>query len=127
MATSGSVHLHFDVGDIGHEHTPSYSTLDIGGRRDDVRASLYFPDTAAVDKAIAELVALRQEMAPPVITDSERTCDERNPDGSGEPCHRGGDHGVHRDTDGEEWRTDGPGGVLVGPFADDDETAKAAS
>ena len=41
---------------------------------------------------------------PPVITDSERTCPEYN---NGEHCHRGGDHGVHRDANGDEWRTDG--------------------
>jgi hypothetical protein len=42
-----------------------------------------------------------------VITDSERDCDQVNPDGSGEHCHRGGDHGVHQDSNGDEWRTDG--------------------
>jgi hypothetical protein len=46
----------------------------------------------------------------PVITDSDRTCDQANPD-SGAWCHRSGDHGVHRDTNGEEWRTDAPAQV----------------
>jgi hypothetical protein len=39
----------------------------------------------------------------PVITDSERTCPHAN---NGEPCTRSGDHGVHRDANGDEWRTD---------------------
>jgi len=45
------------------------------------------------------------ELHAEVITDSERTCPEVNPDGDW-PCHRGGDHGVHRDANGGEWRTD---------------------
>lgn len=44
--------------------------------------------------------------AAPVIPPAERDCDQVNPDGSGEHCYRGGDHGVHRDSNGTEWRTD---------------------
>jgi hypothetical protein len=51
--------------------------------------------------------AVRYKLPEPVITDSERTCDQANP-GTGAHCHRGGDHGVHRDSDGGEWRTDAP-------------------
>lgn len=38
----------------------------------------------------------------PVITDSERTCQQANP-ASGAWCHRSGPHAEHRDTDGETW------------------------
>lgn len=41
-----------------------------------------------------------------VITDSERTCGQANPD-SGAWCHKGGSHAEHRDTDGETWTTAG--------------------
>lgn len=71
------------------------------------RVDVHLRNVAGIDAVIAELVALKQEMDPPVITDSDRTCDQANP-GTGAWCHRGGDHGVHRDTDGEEWRTDAP-------------------
>ena len=50
------------------------------------------------------------------VAGSDRTCDEANPD-SGAWCHRGGDHGVHEDTDGETWRTDGTEQFISGsPF-----------
>jgi hypothetical protein len=45
------------------------------------------------------------EPAPPVITDSERTCPEQNPE-TGAWCHQDGKHAEHLDTDGETWRTD---------------------
>ena len=62
-----------------------------------------------LDHEFARPLGYTPKAAPaPVITDSERDCDERNPDGSGEPCHRGGDHFVHRDSNGDEWRADGP-------------------
>jgi hypothetical protein len=48
------------------------------------------------------------ELNAPVITDSDRTCDQANPD-SGAWCHRDGDHAEHRDTNGDTWRTDEPG------------------
>lgn len=44
----------------------------------------------------------------PVITDDERDCDQANPE-TGHGCQRSGDHGVHRDAYGDEWRTDEPG------------------
>lgn len=44
--------------------------------------------------------------AAPVITDSERTCQEANP-ASGAWCHKSGPHAEHRDTDGETWTTAG--------------------
>lgn len=56
----------------------------------------------------------------PVITDSERTCDQSNP-ASGAWCHRPAPHAEHRDTDGETWTT-GEGGVLF-PAGDEDESA----
>jgi hypothetical protein len=41
----------------------------------------------------------------PVITDSERDCDQVNPDGSGWYCYRSGPHTEHRDSNGDTWTT----------------------
>lgn len=71
------------------------------------------------DRLIAAAVEAKRLLDPPVITDSGRDCDQANPV-SGAWCHRDGDHGVHRDTDGEEWRTDLPGGVLLPGDCDPD-------
>lgn len=38
------------------------------------------------------------------IFDSARTCDQMNP-ATGEWCHRGGEHGEHRDANGDTWPT----------------------
>lgn len=48
--------------------------------------------------------ALKDALAAPVITDSERTCPAMN---DGWHCHVKGDHGVHEDDNGDTWRTDG--------------------
>lgn len=40
----------------------------------------------------------------PVITDSERDCQQANP-ASGAWCHKSGPHTEHRDTDGQTWTT----------------------
>ena len=62
-------------------------------------------DADRLIKAGAEAKRLMEARAlAEAITDSERTCPEVN---NGEHCHRGGDHGVHRDANGDEWRTDG--------------------
>lgn len=50
---------------------------------------------------------LKAHHVEPVITDSERTCDQANPE-SGAWCHKSGEHELHRDTNGDEWRTDLP-------------------
>jgi hypothetical protein len=46
-------------------------------------------------------------------------CDQANPE-TGAHCHRGGDHGVHEDTDGVQWRTDTVGGLLLPADCDPD-------
>lgn len=127
MTTRASVNLHFDVEDIRHDHKPGkYATLDISAASGNVSAWLHFADTAMIDAAIAELVALKQEMDPPVITDSERTCPHSN---NGEHCTRGGDHGVHRDSNGDEWRTDGDEREpsFIGGFPEDRRAASVTA
>ena len=79
-----------------------YAVIEMNGGANLVLTSI--DDADALIKAAVEAKRL---LDPPVITDSERTCPEVNPDGSGEHCHRGGDHGVHEDANGDEWRTDG--------------------
>jgi len=64
------------------------------------------------------------EVYEPVIPPAERDCDQVNPDGSGEHCYRGGDHGVHRDSNGTEWRTDL--GELSAEALYDDESGEDA-
>jgi hypothetical protein len=62
MATSYSFQLHFKAGDVSHRYRRgSFATLDIG----DTNIHFGDDDTAKVDAVIAELVALRAEMAPP--------------------------------------------------------------
>lgn len=125
MAATSQTSIHFKADDVGHDFKPGpggFATLDIG-KPGDVEYYLHFNGhPEKIHAVIAHLVALENEMnaAAPVITDSERDCDERNPDGSGEPCHRGGDHGVHRDSNGDEWRTDLPkaGTALLGELRD---------
>lgn len=49
------------------------------------------------------LAALREALAPPpVITDSGRTCPAVN--GDGWHCHRNGEHDIHEDDNGDQWR-----------------------
>lgn len=118
MTTYIGTDIHFSPDDVRHKyhradskcHAYGVLKIETGG----TYANLYFSDAAAVRAVIAELALLAAEMDPPVpgcdcmidapITDSERTCDQANPL-SGSWCHRGGDHGVHRDTNGDEWRT----------------------
>ena len=112
MATTAGINLHVDPSEITHRYKPAdddragYGTLVLGKPGRSAYANLFFEDAAAIDAVIAELVALKQEMDPPVIPPAERDCPHLNPDG-GWPCHRGGDHGVHQDSNGSEWRTDG--------------------
>lgn len=97
--------IHFDEADVHRNWHPAddnceaYGTLKFVGD-----ATVFFYTTGQIDAVIAELVALKQEMDPPVITDSERDCPERHP-GSGAPCGRSGKHAEHRDPDGETWTT----------------------
>jgi hypothetical protein len=63
---------------VSHKWSPAsdecraYGTLRFGTS---VRGVTVYLDTPAeVDEVIAELVALKQEMAPPVITDAEARC-----------------------------------------------------
>ena len=195
MTTTAGITLHVDWSEVSHAYRPvngqggGYGTLDLGMPGPAAHAFVFFHTTAEIDIAIAELVALKQEMAPPVpacesyslkgngctvteshwlhkdktghkwlspeddlggpeaepvefttsslpwstsarclrpgehsaqmagavvdcdvaehhaITDSERTCDEANPD-SGAHCDREGGHGVHEDANEDRWRTD---------------------
>lgn len=88
---------------VRHRYFPgptAFGTIEFGegGNR------LYFGETADIDTVIAELVALRAEMAPPVITCSERTCDAKHPD-TGDWCVIEGPHAEHSDTYGQTWPT----------------------
>ena len=76
MTVMIGVDIHFGPDSIRHKYHPgddkchAYGVLKIdnGGS---TYANLYFDtDPAHIDKMIAELVALKQEMDPPVITDS---------------------------------------------------------
>jgi hypothetical protein len=79
MTTTAGISLHVDPTQISHhyrpadEHSDGYGTLDLGKPGYDAYMYVFFKTTAAIDIAIAELVALKQEMAPPVITACE-TC-----------------------------------------------------
>lgn len=65
MTHRASVNLHFNVDDIGHDYKHgSFATLDIIAASGEVETYLHFADAAMIDKAIAELVALRNEMEP---------------------------------------------------------------
>jgi hypothetical protein len=102
-----SANIHFAAADVGRTFmsgTCGFATLDIGDRGSDSMFFLHFLGPELIDAVIAELVALRNEMAPPapVITDSERTCDQANPM-TGAWCHLPAPHAGHRDTDGETW------------------------
>ncbi|HEY5397845.1 MAG TPA: hypothetical protein VIL16_20855 [Trebonia sp.] len=96
--------------------------LNLSSRRADLVAVYGNPDAGDQPATVRTLhdraESLRREAArplryapkaapAPVITDSERDCDQAHPE-TGAWCHRGGDHGVHRDTNGDEWRADGP-------------------
>lgn len=69
MTTEISTDIHFDPADVRHnyhaadEKCHAYGVLKIG--RGVTHANLYFEDAAGIDAAIAELVALKQEMDPP--------------------------------------------------------------
>lgn len=76
----------------------------------DVR--FYIDTTEECDWLIKAAVEAKRLLSPVIITDSERDCDEVNPEGHW-PCHRGGDHGVHRDANGDEWRSDVPVSVTA--------------
>lgn len=109
MTVRFSANIHFAAADVGRTFmsgTCGFATLDIGDRGSDSMFFLHFRGGGPelIDAVIAELVALRNEMAPPapVITDSERTCDQANPM-TGAWCHLPAPHAGHRDTDGETW------------------------
>ena len=105
MSTSASIQVHFDVADVGHRYRRgSFATLDVSGPNVDLNIHFYDGDTAKIDKVIAELVALKQEMDAPVITDSERTCPNRN---NGWSCHVRGEHDVCEDDNGDQWPASG--------------------
>lgn len=106
MTVRTTADIHFNAADVHHKWHPEAEHGAYGVLKFAWAANLYFHAPAEIDAVIAELVALKQEMDPPVITDSERTCQQVNPDGSGEHCTRGGDHGVCKDSNGDEWRTD---------------------
>ena len=76
MGTTAGIGLHVDPSEITHHHHPAddscheYGTLTLGKPGHAAYAHLFFEDAAAIiaiDAAIAELVALKQEMAPPVL------------------------------------------------------------
>lgn len=62
MTVRTSIQVHFSPGDVSHRHTPSYSTLDFGylGGTD---LMIHFTAPGQIDEVIAELTALRAEMA----------------------------------------------------------------
>lgn len=137
MTTQIGASVFVDPSEITHSVIDNCPIITFGPYPTVNRVDVHLRNVAGIDAVIAELVALKQEMDPPVITsarclrpyehsdnltgavvdcdvaghhaitDDERTCPEYNPDGSGEHCHRGGDHGVHEDANGETWRTDG--------------------
>ena len=115
MKTAIGIDIQFDPGAVRHRLIGSFGTLDIGTPGAGGYAHLYFNDAAAIDAVITHLAELKTEMlaavTPPVITDSERTCDQQHPV-SGAWCYRDGEHDEHRDTDGETWTTAAPS--LVG-------------
>lgn len=92
------------VSGVYHQWFPAsrFGVLSFGS--DGLGNHLYLDTPAEIDEIIAELAALRAEMTAPVITDSERTCDQANP-ASGAWCHLPAPHDDHRDTDGETWTT----------------------
>jgi hypothetical protein len=75
MTTTAGISLHVDPTQISHHyhpgdaHSDGYGTLDLGKPGYDAYMYVFFKTTAAIDTAIAELVALKQEMDPPVITE----------------------------------------------------------
>ena len=79
----------------------------VGWYEFDGRPHEYLRLTTSTHCAVCGLLKSRHPEPAPVITDSERTCNEVN---GGEHCTRGGDHGVHRDSNGDQWRTDGAPG-----------------
>ena len=87
-----------------------------------VRMHVY--SAAEADEMIIAATEAKRLLDPPVIPPAERDCDQVNPDGSGEHCYRGGDHGVHRDSNGTEWRTDL--GELSAEALYDDESGEDA-
>jgi hypothetical protein len=103
MATTAGTNLHVDPSEIGHRYRPAdndragYGTLVLGRPGYAACANLFFEDTAAIDLAIAELVALKQEMDPPVpgcdcMADAapvEFTSDSRL---TSARCHQPGEH-----------------------------------
>lgn len=122
MTTDTAVNLHLNPAEISHRWNPdddrshAYGTLRFGDSLNGVTVFIHTP--AEIDQVIAELVALRNEMAPPVITCSERTCDAKHPE-TGDWCVIEGEHTEHRDTYGETWGVR-EGGVLF-PAGDEDE------
>jgi hypothetical protein len=87
--------------------TKVLSAIKILCRLDEYPGSGHLAYAAEELRAVAaEPVGYEVYTEPPVIPPAERDCPEVNPDGSGEHCYRGGDHGVHRDSNGGEWRTD---------------------
>ena len=88
-----------------------------------VRMHVY--SAAEADEMIIAATEAKRLLDPPVIPPAERDCDQVNPDGSGEHCYRGGDHGVHRDSNGTEWRTDL--GELSAEALYDDESGEDAT
>jgi len=80
MATTAGINIHVDPSEIEHKYRPAdddragYGTLVLGRPGYSAYANVFFEDIAAIDTAIAELVALKQEMDPPV---TGATPDER--------------------------------------------------
>jgi hypothetical protein len=72
MATAAGITLHVDPSEIAHRYHPAdgdrsgYATIILGRPGYAAYANLFFEDTAAIDTVIAELVALKQEIDPPV-------------------------------------------------------------
>jgi hypothetical protein len=146
MATTAGISLHVDPSEISHHYHPAdgrcqeYGTLDFGKPGHSAYAHVFF-DTAdaidAINKAIAELVALKQEMDPPVpgcdcMADAapvEFTSDSRL---TSARCHQPGEHsrnlaGAVVDCDRPEHHEPGRGLASCGHPANDDGECDCSS
>ena len=102
MTTQIGASVFADPTQIRHDVHNGNPTLTFGPWPTVNRVDVHLGDVATIDKVIAELVALRNEMEPPVIPPAERDCPALNPDGDW-PCHRGGQHDEHEDDNGSTW------------------------